>query len=370
MSSHPPAGVLLMTQQLGPGGTERQVAEIARALDRSRFSPHVACFIDGVRGQELREAGIPVIHLPLRTFFSPVALQQAFRLGRYLRRQRIQVVHAFDYPLGCFGIPTARLAGSPVVLSSQRGDRQLNPPLYRRLQRVTDHLVDGIVVNCLAMRRHLLEDEGVDPGLIHLCYNGVDTERFQVLPKREGDPLVIGIVSMLRPEKSLDTLLEAFAQVKDLDPASRLLLVGGGSALEALQSRAQALGIGGRCAFEPATNDVAAWLRKIDIFVLPSLSEALSNSLMEAMACGCAAIASRVGGNPELVLDGETGLLFEKEDVAGLAGRLSLLIKDPTLRRRLGEAGARMIREKMSIGSSARRIEEIYESFLVRRSSP
>ena len=90
---------------------------------------------------------------------------------------------------------------------------------------------------------------------------------------------------------------------------------------------------------------------------------------MEAMACGCTAIASRVGGNPELVVDGETGLLFEKEDVAGLAARLSLLIKDTTLRRRLAEAGARMIREKMSIGSSARRMEEIYESFLARRSS-
>ena len=367
MSGRAPAGVLLMTQQLGPGGTERQVAEMARALDRSRFRPHVACFADGVRGQELRDAGIPVLQLPLTSFFSPQALRQALRLGRYLREHQIEIVHAFDYPLSCFGIPTARVAGSPVVLSSQRGDRELNPPFYRGLQRVTDHMVDGIVVNCEAMRRHLVEDECVARGLIHLCYNGVDTERFHVLPKREGEPLVIGIVSMLRPEKGLDTLLEAFARVKDLDPSMRLLLVGSGSEQEALQARVQALGIAGRCTFEPATNDVAGWLRRIDIFVLPSLSEALSNALMEAMACGCAAIASRVGGNPELVVDGETGLLFEKQDVAGLAARLGLLIKDTEQRRRLAQAGARMIAEKMSIASSARRMEEIYELFLARQ---
>jgi glycosyltransferase involved in cell wall biosynthesis len=169
---------------------------------------------------------------------------------------------------------------------------------------------------------------------------------------------------MLRVEKGLDTLLEAFARVKNLRPALRLVLVGSGVMLAGLQALARSLGIAEQCSFEPATKDVTQWLGAIDIFVLPSRSEALSNALMEAMACGCAVVASRVGGNPELVLDGETGLLFEKSDAAGLAARLRLLIEDEPLRRRLASAGSRMIREKFSLQSSARRMEQIYESFL------
>jgi glycosyltransferase involved in cell wall biosynthesis len=366
MNPKPPIGVMLMTQRLVPGGTERQLVEIARSLDRSRFSPHVACLVDGVRGQELRAAGVPILNLSLQTFFSPASLRQAFTLARYLREHRIQVVHAFDYPLICFGVPVARLARTPVVLSSQRAHRGLSPPLYRFLQRVTDYVVDGIVANCEAMRRHLVEDEKVAPGLIHICYNGVDTGRFHVVPRSEapGGRLVIGVVAMLRAEKGLDTLIEAFARVKNLHPALHLLLVGSGVMLASLQSLAQSLGVCERCSFEPATKDVTPWLGAIDIFVLPSLSEALSNALMEAMACGCAVVASRVGGNPELILDGETGLLFEKADTAGLAGRLRMLIEDEALRRRLASAGARMIREKFSIEISARRMEQIYESFL------
>ena len=97
MSPDRPVGVLLMTQQLGAGGTERQLVEIARSLDRSRFSPHVACLIDGVRGQELRAAGVPILHLPLRTFFSPASWRQAVRMARYLHEHRIQVVHALTF---------------------------------------------------------------------------------------------------------------------------------------------------------------------------------------------------------------------------------------------------------------------------------
>lgn len=366
MSPHPPIGVMLMTQQLGAGGTERQLVEIARSLARSRFSPHVACLVDGIRGQELRSAGVPVLHLPLQTFFSPASFRQALKLARYLREHRIRVVHAFDYPLICFGVPVARLAGAPVVLSSQRAHRGLSPPLYRFIQRATDHVVDGVVANCEAMRRHLIEDEKVAPGRIHLCYNGIDTACFKRMPRREAPDgrLVIGVVSMLRAEKGLDTLLEAFARVQNLHPALHLLLVGSGVMLPGLQSLAQSLGIAERCSFEPATRDVTPWLAAIDIFVLPSLSEALSNALMEAMACGCAVVASRVGGNPELVLDGQTGLLFEKADAAGLAARLRVLIDDEALRRRLADAGSQMIREKFSLESSARRMGQIYESFL------
>jgi glycosyltransferase involved in cell wall biosynthesis len=179
--------------------------------------------------------------------------------------------------------------------------------------------------------------------------------------------LVVGVVCVLRPEKALETLLDAFAEVRGIEPGMKLAIVGSGPCLPDLQERARALGILGQCVFEPATPHVAEWLAGIDIFVLPSVSEALSNSLMEAMACGCTVAASRVGGNPELVVEGETGMLFEPRDAAGLAQTLRLLIREPALRKELGRNAAGAIAGRFSLAASARRMGEIYTALLSRR---
>jgi glycosyltransferase involved in cell wall biosynthesis len=136
--------------------------------------------------------------------------------------------------------------------------------------------------------------------------------------------------------------------------------------LPELQKLAATLGIVDACQFEPATNRVAEWLRKIDIFVLPSLSEALSNSLMEAMACGCAVTASSVGGNVELVKPGVTGLLFPPKDTKALASNLSTLIQNQALRKQLAESASRLIHDNFSLEASARRMSEIYRIALQR----
>ena len=172
---------------------------------------------------------------------------------------------------------------------------------------------------------------------------------------------MIGAVCALRPEKDLETLLSAFERVRHLCSGLKLVVVGSGVMLERLQSQARALGIEGVCQFVPATANVADWLRAIDIFVLPSRSEALSNSLMEAMACGCCPVASNVGGSPELVRNGETGFLFKPGDVAELSALLTWLILDPSLRRRLAAAAQKFIRGNRS---STARMEEIYTQLI------
>ena len=149
------------------------------------------------------------------------------------------------------------------------------------------------------------------------------------------------------------------------------MVVGSGPMLAELEALAARLGVAATCRFEPATSQVAERLRGFDIFVLPSLSEALSNSLMEAMACGCCAVASDVGGNPELVRHGETGLLFRAGDAAELAARLGLALRDGQLRRKLAESGARFIRESFSVETAVRRMEAIYlRLWRERRGSP
>jgi len=359
--------MLLMVRELDSGGSERQMAETALSLDRSRFDPRVGCFRPtGMRGDELRSGGVPIVHFPVPSL---ATIKGAVQIARYIRKQGIRLVHTFDTPANLCAVPAARMAGSAVVVSSQRVHRGLWPGYVRHGLRVTDHLVDGIVVNCEFLRQHLREDEKIPPGLIHLCYNGIDTSVFQ--PESRGrtealreSSLVVGVVCGLRPEKGLATLLEAFAAVHAIVPGMRLAIVGSGPCLPDLERRAQALGILRDCIFEPATKRVADWLRAIDIFVLPSLSEALSNSLMEAMACGCCVVASRVGGNPELVTHGETGMLFAPGDAAALAAILQQLARDPERRGQMASKAARFVPVRFSREAAARRMGEIYTALL------
>jgi glycosyltransferase involved in cell wall biosynthesis len=356
-----------MVQALDAGGTERQLTEIAKALDRSQFAPHVACFRDGgMRLEELRRAGIPVLLLPIASFRSWDTVRAVRTLGRYIRKHGIRLVHTFDTPANFFGVPASRLLRAPIVLSSQRALRGLRGPGARRVFRFTDRLVDGIVVNSLAVRDSLIREDGVAPRRIHLCYNGIDLERFPFRPRTActGRPLVIAFLGVLRREKGLDTLLEAVRRLAVSEPGAELHLIGWGPMKDALQEQSRTLGIDHLCCFDPATSQVAETLAGVDIFVLPSLSESFSNSLMEAMACGCAVVASRTGGNPELVEHGRTGLLFEPGDSADLARQLRILIGDPQLRESLGCNAAERIHAGFGLPHAAQAMGEIYREFL------
>jgi glycosyltransferase involved in cell wall biosynthesis len=366
-----PIPVLLMSRELGSGGSERQLTQTARFLDRSRFEPHVGCFLEGgFRAQELRAEGIPVVRFPVHSFYSPSTLKPLFEMGEYLRRHKIALVHTFDYPLNTFGVPAARAFGVRVVLSSQRANRNLIPNLYHHILRLTDMLVDGIVVNCEHVRDHLIEDEHVRASLIDLCYNGIDTSVFFPCPAQpKATGVVIGVVAVLRPEKGLHTLLDAFAQVRTIQPGLRLMIVGSGPLRGDLEAQAGRLGILQDCIWEPDTADVASRLRAIDIFVLPSLGEALSNSLMEAMACGCCPVASDVGGNPELVIEGRTGLLFRPGNASELAAKLRILIEQENQRRSLAASAATFIKGKFSMQTAALQMAEIYDKHLFTKST-
>jgi len=363
-----PVNVLLMVRELNIGGTERQCAEMARALDRRRYVAHVGCFIaDGFRAEELRRDGVPILHLPVRSLRSFSAVRGALLLRRYIRQRDIRLVHTFDFPMNLYAAPLARAMRVPVVLTSQRNSRVLYPGVHRWL-RVTDRLSDAVVVNCEAVRKEMIAQDHTPPEKLLLCYNGLDTAAFPARTFEDGasQTLTIGVICAFRPEKDLLTVVNAFERIRDIRPGLRLILVGQGVLQEPLEKRIRELGSGEQCRIEPATSHVAGWLQKMDIFVLPSLSEALSNSLMEAMSSGCAPVASRVGGNSELV-DGErTGLLFTPGDDAGLAECLRKLVLDDNLRRSIARSASERMRLEFSMETAAARLAEIYDDQLRR----
>jgi glycosyltransferase involved in cell wall biosynthesis len=367
-----PWPVLLMVRELGIGGCERDLTKVAIGIDRNRLEPHVACFRpEGFRTTELRSNGVPIVHVPVSSFRSPSAVQAARVMGDYIRTRGIQLVHSYDVPTTVFGVPVARMYGSPVVVSSQLSYRQLAKPFIRRLLRVTDRMVDTIVVNCVAMQDHMVRDEKVPLERTYLCYNGVDTTVFY--PAKEARPdalrdasLVIGSVCGLRAEKRLDLLVDAFAKVYSLRPKMKLAIVGSGVMLTKLEQQATELGIRDACIFQPQTSDIPPWLRAMDIFVLPSESEAFSNALLEAMACGCCPVGSHVGGTPELIEHGERGFLFTSGDSAELAARMAELIVNEEVRLRFSSAAAAFARDTLSVERNVATMSQLYESSIER----
>ena len=365
-----PIPVLMMAQELGwGGGIERDVSKFARHLAGHGIAAHVACFRPGgARWKEIEAAGIPTVCIPVTSLKSPSVISAAKQLKRYVTEHDIKVLHAFDGPTDLFGIPVARVLRLP-SLTSQLWCRSILAKPRQVLLSFIDKLASGIFVNSYAAARELVTDWHVPSHRIHVCHNGFEPKEFhphgRTRPPRLSDAsVVIGTVAVLREEKNLPLLLDTFVKVHAADPRARLLIVGDGPMKPVLTERAEQLGLTDACIFQEATAYPADWMRAIDIFVLCSRSESFSNSLLEAMACGCCPVGSRVGGTGELVTHGETGLLFDSGQAEQLADALCRLVQDGQLRCRLATAATRFAHDHLTIDIAAGRLAGIYRQLL------
>jgi glycosyltransferase involved in cell wall biosynthesis len=364
-----PVPILLIALQLDVGGNERDLAKLARYLDPARFQVHVASFRPGgERVAELEAAGIPILHIPVRSLRNLSVLAGARILRAYVREHGIRLIHAYDPPTSIFAVPLARMLGLPAV-SSHCYFRLLVPPPHSWGLRLVDRLANRIVVNAEAVKQHLIRDYSIPAERIYVSYNGVETGVF--FPRSETRPefltdasLVFGSICVMREEKRLDTLLTAFARVLPRDPRLRLLLVGDGPMREPWIKLRDKLGLTSACHFEQTTTNIPYWMNAMDVFVLASRSEGFPNALLEAMACGCCVVASAVGGVPELVEDSRSGFLFPSGDADALAARLLAIVEDPALRLRVGAEAALRARERFSMESAATSMEQLYGSLL------
>lgn len=355
--------------RLDYGGLENGVVNLVNRIPASRYRQAIVC-LAGV-GHEfrrrIRRDDVEVVSLDKRPGKDPAAYG---RMWRVLRRLRPTIVHTRN--LGTVDMQwVAVAAGVPRRVHGEHGWEAADPrgldPRSLRIRRACRPAIHRYVPMSRDLARWLEAAVHVRPSRIRQAYNGVDTERFRpaTLRAATGGPVRIGTVGRLDPVKNHATLLRAVRTILDrrpeLDAALRLTVVGDGPERAALEALAGDLGLLRHVEFTGTRDDTASILPAFDVFVLPSVNEGISNTILEAMASGLPVVAARVGGNPELVVHGETGLLYEPDAADGLVAVLERYIGDPGLRLAHGAAGRRRAQENFSLDAMVQRYLDIYD---------
>jgi len=361
-----PLPIAFVMASFDPGGTERQMTELIRRLDRSRWSVHVATFRPcGAWFERVAEVAASVATFPVTTFKSPQALTELWRFAAWCRERQIAVVHTAELYSNIFGLPGAALAGVPVRIGNRR---EINPDKSAAqivMQRAGYACAHKIVANSRAAVTRLIA-ERVPAHKIARVANGIDFARCRVAPARPSRRRVVTVAN-LRAEKGHDVLIDAAVSVLREFPDARFECVGAGPERDRMMARARDRGVAYAFTFSGHCDDVPAKLAAADIFVLPSRSEAFPNAVLEAMAAGLPVVATGVGGILELVDEGRTGLLMPPADPSALADRLVGLMAAPALARSLGDAARAHVREHYSFERMVHAFEQLYLAELSRR---
>jgi glycosyltransferase involved in cell wall biosynthesis len=383
-----PLRVLTLVDGIGTyGGAESLARQIAMNLDRSRFQS-VFCvsrwepLAEYERGlSELREAGVAFLGLERKSRFDLRVWRQ---LVAYMRAQRIDVLHSHKIGSNIWGALISPLAQTPVFVAHEHTWSFEGQPQRRFLDReLIARRADAFVAVSEEDRRRMHEIEGVPLQKLRFIPNGIPTPAAPdpgadvraELGIGRGQP-TIGVVATLRPQKALDVLVHAAILLAREFPDLQVLIVGGEAGglegeldpeREKLQALARELGLGEQVRVLGHRSDIPNVLAALDVAVLSSDFEGSPLSVMEYMEAGKPVVSTRVGGVPDLIENGVTGLLVDPQDPAGLAAAISELLRDPARATAMGEAGLERRRSEFSIENTTRRIESLYEELYEAR---
>jgi glycosyltransferase involved in cell wall biosynthesis len=359
--------LLLVVDSLDTGGAERHVVDLAAALVARGAAVTVACSVAGPLAAPLRELGVDVRPLAATLVKRRVSVRYARALRRLLRSEPFDLVHAHIYA----SVTAAALAtagtGVPLVVTEhtegswKRRRHELASRLsYRRAARVI------AVATCV--RDLLVHRFGVPPPKVVHVPNAITPAAWPARrpPRRtwRGDALLVGRVARLQPEKAVDVFLAAAARVAAAVPEARFLVVGDGPARAELEELAASLGLDGRVHFLGLRPDARDVIADLDVLVVSSRSEGSPLVALEAMEAGVPIVATAVGGLPEQIDHGRTGLLVPRDDPEALAAALVELLLDPVRARALGDAGRRRALALFDYAAMCARVERVYEAAL------
>jgi glycosyltransferase involved in cell wall biosynthesis len=337
------------------GGLEKLLVEFARHADRSAFELFFVSLSErGPLAEALEACGWPVASLNAKPGLRP---RLVLRLARLFHQWDIDVIHTHNNGPLIYGAPAARLARVAGVVHTRHGQSSRASRRQTALVRVVARLADRIVcVSDDSLR--LSVAQGIPARKLCRLWNGIDIERFAYTGPETRGPAVL--VARLSPEKDIATLLRAVALVVRDEPAFQLEIAGEGACLAELERLASELGVAERVRFLGLVHDVPALLARASLFVLPSLTEGVSLTLLEAMARGLPIVATRVGGNAEVVMDGDTGFLVPTMSPDVLAEKILLLWRDPERARRMGQAGRERVERFFNVRAMVGEYEDLY----------
>lgn len=366
MAAHAPWRVAHIVSALNVGGLERVVYDLVRGCDRGRFTPHVVCLEEiGTWGHRVAELGVGVEHVEGAARGS---VSGVLRLARKLRDLRPDVVHTHNVKCHVRGALAARLAGVPVVINTKHGR---NYPV-RRLARIANRLACGVCTNLVAVSEDCSaiwrEIEGADPAKVTVILNGVDIKAFgdSLSDPGAAGPRAITVARLSHVKDPL-TLLQAVDRVRQAERGFRLDLVGDGPLRGDVERLVDHLGLTHTVRLHGARDQVHDMLREAALFVLSSASEGISLTLLEAMASGLPIVATRVGGNAEVVADGRTGILVPARSPDALAEAILRLLRDPDRRREMGRLGRERAAALFDVRRTVSSYERLYLEALDRR---
>jgi glycosyltransferase involved in cell wall biosynthesis len=343
---------------------------LIRHLDRSRVLPFL-CLLDGhdELSRSLEPKDCPVLRLGVKGLSRPQSLAKAWRLARFLNQERIDVLQVYFPDSTYFGVPVAWLARVPRIVCTRNNVGYWTTPFHRRLGRLCHRLSAGLVANCQACGQAVTDGEGLSPKRIAVLENGVDLSRFPHPFTTHHSPLTthqvrIGITANLRPVKDLDVFIRAAGLVTATHPQVTFHIAGEGELRPTLERLVAELKLTDRVFLSGTIQDVPRFLRELDIAVLCSRSEGMSNAILEYMAAGKAIIATAVGGNVHLLEHERSGLLVPPGNPHALAEAMRQLLDDPALALRLAQAARKRVEERYSRQAMVRRFEAFYHDLL------
>ncbi len=356
------------------GGAEKDLLSYLCLLDRNEFLPHVVCPRAGILIEEVERLHIPVVALQLppwrklkNRFQVPWAL---WKLVKIFRQWNIDIVHVNDYWWAPLAYLAAKICRIPVVVHIRQ---QIEPV------RIKQYWLDkpDYLLPVSKDIENVVLSMAVTPSHVHVTYSGIDLDRFchaesqYEIRQRYGlkeDQLIIGTVANLFPRKGYEYLLEALVEVKDSIPNISCFIVGEGatSYKKTLVQLVEKLGLNSNVIFAGFQKNVNQFVNVVDVFVVPSIMEGFGIVLLEAMALRQAIVACRVGGIPEVITDGVTGILVPPKDSNALAKAIVGLITDEKAKQRFGEAARKVVEERFSQEMAMKRIENLYRDLRIR----
>ena len=362
-----PVRVCFMIDRLTRAGTETQLLALIREHDRRRVEPTLV-LLDGEDdlSRALEPADCQILRLGVRKLLSRTGARAARTLRAFWRETRPDVLQAYFIDSAYFGAPIAKLCGVRKVLRVRNNLGYWVTGRHRFYDRFLRPLVNATLTNTDAGKRALVEGDGLSPDRVVVLENGVDTVRYNrfVLPDTSKRRVRVGCVANLRPVKNIDGLMRAAKVALDRFPQLVFEVAGDGEQRDELERLHAALGLGDRFVLRGSVADVPGFLRTVDIAVLPSHSEGMSNALLEYMSAGRAVVATDVGANATLVRHGKSGLIVPPGDEAALVDAIGQLLAHPVRAAGYGAAARTRVEQEYSRDAMTRRFETFYEDLI------